>query len=117
MNHTHGETHEDAERHTNPDGSLGGLVDPTAEVDAESTVSEHGIVSGYTKVRGGVVVADGARVAGHVWVTGSVHIPDGAEVYGHGRVTDGGDVAGDSLAYRSAVRAYSVWVEAGRVAP
>lgn len=106
----------DAVRHTNPDGSTGGWVDPTAEVDSASTVGPEATVSDYAKVTGGAKLFNISRVSGYVRLDGPVELHGCAEAYGHERASGAGVVLGDALEFRSAVHAHAVAVEANRIA-
>ena len=77
---------EGSKRHTNPDGSLGGWVAPTARVSDNARVSGNAEVSGNAVVDGNARVDGKALVYGNARVDGNARVYSNAEVFGKARV-------------------------------
>ena len=102
-------------RHTNPDGSEGGLVSVEAFVAPTVTIDPDAIVCGRAHVLDNVKIYDSARVegaalitnnaviAGEAFVTGEVFITDNARIDGTSIIEDHSMIAGFSLISKDSV--------------
>lgn len=110
-------------RHTNPDGSLGGLIDARARVAAGAFIAPTARVCGTAWVDGDAMILDGAVVKDQAWigvhsvikdravVSGRAHtegsvvykatVGGNAQVYGNARVFHGATVLGSAKVYGS----------------
>ena len=101
-------------RHTNPDGSEGGIVAATATVASTATVGknarvldraqvlDNAQVLGNAKISGNAKVSGDARVEGNTWVYGDAEVSGNAKVYGDARVRADARVYGRAKVYETA---------------
>lgn len=111
-------------RHTNPDGTIGGLVALTARVDSTVFIAYDAQVCDFARVENFSKILDSAIVKGLAWIRGHVElrhnseieeeatlegtfsakviVNDYAKIYGKSRILPGTIVSGRSLIYDQA---------------
>lgn len=67
-------------RHTNPDGTVGGLVALTARVDSTSFIAFDAQVCDFARVENFSKILDSASVKGLAWIRGHVELRDNSEI-------------------------------------
>lgn len=75
-----------AHRHCNPDGSEGGWIAETAQVDNTAYIGEQAQIYGNARIYGHAQVSEGARVYGHAQVFGDARIYGHAKIYGRAQI-------------------------------
>lgn len=99
----------ETQRHTNPDGSEGGLVSVEAFVAPTVTLDPEAVVCGRANVLDNVKIYDQARVEGSALITQNAVIADEAYVTGEVFITDDARVSGKSIIEDSStIAGYSV---------
>ena len=95
--------------HTNPDGSKGGFVADTAEVDSTVFVGPNAAVCGTAKVKRNADIKKNAKVYWHAFVIGPLDptedrltVTDNARVYGNAIVTGSSRISGNAEVYMNA---------------
>ena len=92
----------EVKRHMNPDGTEGGWVTVTAEVDStcyigiDAMVYDNARVYGYARVYDKALVSGNAQVSGNALVTGNARIFDNARVFGNAQIYGNARVFGDA---------------------
>ena len=89
-------------RHTNRDGSEGGIVANTATVAATATVGKNAQVLNNARVLGNAKISGYARVSGDAEVSGHARVSGDAEVSGNARVFGNARVRADARVSGSA---------------
>lgn len=107
-----------SKRHTNPDGSEGGLISPRASVSPESYISYSAKVCDSAWIESGVMILDRATIQENAWVRGNsiisgaavvggsslvwgdtrkiVKIQDYAQIFGNAKIMNGSEISGKS---------------------
>lgn len=92
-------------RHTNPDGSQGGLKSKRAKVEGSIFLSKQAKICDLSTVVGSVDILDNSVVSGAATIDGSrkkVIISENAQIYGRARVEFGSNISGNSQIFGSA---------------
>lgn len=143
--HDFGDGAVSAQRHVNPDGSIGGWVARSAHVEDTATVDydaevfgnarvfgdarildraqvadnarvyDDAVVSGHARVGGNVRLID-AEVGHHARVIGDTHVSGGARIAGEAFVTGDVRIMGHALIAGSAKVGGRAWIGGGEIA-